>query len=326
MSGIVIHLPEGNGGDAATLRLGPGERVRFGRGSARTPVELRLDDESVSRLAGEIRATDDHWQLSNLSATHGYLVENPEGAGEYLRVPPRRVGAPIPFEFSRVVLPSRRETPLSFQVFAPDHVYLDPHALGGGSWESRTLTAYSLDETATYFLVLVALCEPWLRDSSPVAVPTTPQVVERLSGPGDRAGLTARAVSSHIDYLADEKLRISVPTATDGPERAARRNGKREAVVALALKFGIVREEHLALLPPRTEAGRARTVGRGHGAEGDGSGGQRRAGTPAGGAPDRLLGRRRTDRGGGWATVYAGRPHGPGTHGSARARGARRPG
>ncbi|MEV7416685.1 serine/threonine protein kinase [Streptomyces sp. NPDC089919] len=251
MSGIVVHLPERGGCDAVTLRLGPGERARFGRGSARTPVELRLADEAVSRLAGEIRATDDHWQLSNLSATHGYLVENPEGAGEYLRVPPRRVGAPIPFEFSRVVLPSRREEPVSFQVFAPDHLYLEPRALGG-SWESRTLTAYSLDETATYFLVLVALCEPWLRDLSPAAVPTTPQVVERLRAHPGCGRLTARAVSSHLDYLADEKLRIGAPDP-DGAGRPDRRTGKREAVVQLALKFGIVREEHLGLLPPRTE-------------------------------------------------------------------------
>jgi hypothetical protein len=250
VSGIVVHSPAESDGGPVTLRLGPGERVLFGRGSTAKPVGLRFSDEAVSRLAGEIHATDDHWQLSNLSTTHGYLVENPEGAGEYLRVPPRRVGAPIPFEFSRVVLPSRRDTPVSFLVFAPDHVYLDPHT-SGGSWDSRTLTAYSLDETATYFLVLVALCEPWLRDRSPVAVPTTPEVVERLRGHSGRTGLTARAVSSHIDYLADEKLRISAPAAP-GADRAQRRNGKREAVVALALKFGIVREEHLALLPPRS--------------------------------------------------------------------------
>ncbi|MDG4864064.1 serine/threonine protein kinase [Streptomyces sp. T-3] len=249
MSGIVVHLPEGGDGAPVTLRLGPGERARFGRGSSATPVELRLADATVSRLAGEIHATDDHWQLSNLSTTHSYLVQNPEGAGEYLRVPPRRAGAPIPFEFSRVVLPSRSDTPVLFQVFAPDHVYLDPRALGG-SGESRTLTAYSLDETATYFLVLVALCEPWLRDSWPVAVPTTPQVVERLRDHPACGRLTARAVSSHIDYLADEKLRIHVPTP-DGAGRADRRNGKREAVVAIALKFGIVVEEHLALLRRR---------------------------------------------------------------------------
>ncbi|WP_406186461.1 serine/threonine protein kinase [Streptomyces sp. NBC_01006] len=268
MSGIVVHLPQGSGGGAdgepgggaVTLRLGPGEVARFGRGSSATPVELRLADEAISRLAGEIRVTDDHWQLTNHSTTQSYLVENPEGAGEYLRVSPRRAGAPIPFEFSRVVLPTRRGTTVSFQVFAPDHVYLDPPG-AGGSWASRTVTAYSLDETATYFLVLVALCEPWLRDRSPVSVPTTPQVVERLRGHATGGRLTARAVSSHIDYLADEKLRIGVASAAleagagGGVGGADRRNGKRDAVVGLALKFGIVREEHLALLPPRAEAG-----------------------------------------------------------------------
>ncbi|MEU3945364.1 serine/threonine protein kinase [Streptomyces sp. NPDC029526] len=266
MSGVIVHLPRGSSGladgepdiDVVTLRLGPGERARFGRGSPATPVELRLADAAISRLAGEITATADHWQLSNHSATHSYLVENPEGAGEYLRVPPRRIGAPIPFEFSRVVLPTRRDTPVSFQVFAPDHIYLDPQRTGGPAG-IRTVTAYSLDETAAYFLVLVALCEPWLRDDSPVAVPTTPQVVERLRDHPVHGGLTARAVSSHIDYLAEEKLRTGAPAAA-GTGRTVRRKGKREAVVTVALRFGIVREEHLALLPLRT----AEPAGRGH--------------------------------------------------------------
>ncbi|MFD7460689.1 MULTISPECIES: serine/threonine protein kinase [unclassified Streptomyces] len=260
MSGVVVHLPQGSGGadggephgDAVTLRLGPGEVARFGRGSATVPVELRLADPAISRLAGEIRVTDDHWQLTNHSTTHSYLVENPEGAGEYLRVPPRRVGAPIPFEFSRVVLPTRGDAPISFQVFAPDHLYLDPEA--GVPWGTSTVTAYSLDETATYFLVLVALCEPRLRDQSRVAVPTTPQIVERLSGHVTGGTLTARAVSSHIDYLAEEKLRIGVADAHE-PGKGDRRNGKREEIVGLALRFGLVQEEHLALLPPLTGAG-----------------------------------------------------------------------
>jgi serine/threonine-protein kinase len=236
-----------------TLRLGPGESVRFGRGSATTPVGLRLDDAAISRLAGEIRVTDDHWQLSNHSTSQSYLVENPEGAGEYLRVPPRRAGAPIPFEFSRVVLPTRRSTAVAFQVFAPDHVYLPADGMNG-QWGSRTVTAYSLDETSLYFLVLVALCEPRLRDESSVAVPTTPQIVERLRGHTACGRLTARAVSSHIDYLAEEKMRISAPDE-QRPPTGARRNGKRESIVGLVLRFGLVTEEHLALLPPRTGAG-----------------------------------------------------------------------
>ncbi|MFF0750812.1 serine/threonine protein kinase [Streptomyces sp. NPDC004267] len=261
MSGIVIHLPEGGRGPQAgpdagpvTLRLGPGEVARFGRGSATCPVELRLVDAAISRLAGEIRVTDDHWQLSNHSATQSYLVENPEGAGEYLRVPPRRAGAPIPFEFARVVLPTRSGSTVAFQVFAPDHVYLDPDRAGGPR-DSHTLMAYSLDETAIYFLVLVALCEPRLRDESPLAVPTTPEIVARLGGHPGCSGLTSRAVSSHIDYLAEEKMRLTTLTERQEQGRGARRNGKREAIVSVALRFGLVREEHLALLPPRGATG-----------------------------------------------------------------------
>ncbi|UQW99576.1 serine/threonine protein kinase [Streptomyces sp. RerS4] len=273
MSGVVVYYLPRSGGQqgggqqgggpgeapadgAVTLRLGPGQVARFGRGSATNPVELRLVDAAISRLAGEIRVTDDHWQLSNHSSTHSYLVENPEGAGEYLRVPPRRAAAPIPFEFARVVLPTRGSTPVSFQVFAPDHVYLEAGGAGVGGRGHTTVTAYSLDETARYFLVLVALCEPRLRDESPLAVPTTPEIVARLRGHPACAALTARAVSAQIDYLADEKMRIGAPTGA-GARREARRNGKREALVGLALRFGLVREEHLALLPSRAEAGGA---------------------------------------------------------------------
>lgn len=251
MSGVLVHLPsdeEGTAPGPVSLRLGPGGTARFGRGSASVPVELRLSHPAVSRLAGEIRVTEDHWQLSNLSATQSYLVENPEGAGEYFRVPPGRAGAPVPFEFARVVLPTQGRA-VNFQVFAPDHVYLGTSGLTGLAG-TDTLTAFSLDETSTYFLVLVALCEPRLRDESAVAVATTPQIVERLRSHPACGRLTTRAVSSHIDYLAEEKLRIVAPGSA-GPGPGGRRNGKREAIVGLALRFGLVREEHLGLLPSR---------------------------------------------------------------------------
>lgn len=250
MSGVLIHLPQE---PVVTVRLGAGQTARFGRGSDTVPVDLRLDDPAVSRLAGEIRVRDDHWLLSNFSSTQSYLVENPEGAGEYLRVPPRRIGAPIPFEFARIVLPTRGSG-VSFQVFAPDHVYLDPDGADGGRWGTQTLTAYSLDETATYFLVLVALCEPRLRDESALAVPTTPEIVERLRAHPQCAQLTARAVSAHIDYLSEEKLRVQAPAVSEAA-RGGRRNGKREALVAVALRFGLVGEGHLRHLPARATAG-----------------------------------------------------------------------
>jgi len=76
-------------------------------------------------------------------------------------------------------LPATLGSPLSFQVFAPAHTYLDTdHAPGQAG--AATVAPFSMDCHATYFLVLVALCEPRLRDVSSVAVLTTPEVVERL--------------------------------------------------------------------------------------------------------------------------------------------------
>ncbi|MDQ0935405.1 serine/threonine protein kinase [Streptomyces turgidiscabies] len=253
MSGVLVHLPSDGrtpsmaAPEPVSLRLGPGDVARFGRGSASVPVDLRPANPAVSRLAGEIRVTEDHWQLSSLSATRTYLVENPEGAGEYFRAPPRRAGAPVPFEFARVLLPARGSTG-TFQVFAPGHVYLGARPTAGSAG-TGTLAGFSRDEASTYFLVLVALCEPRLRDESVVAVATTSQIVERLRKQPGCERLTARAVSSHIDCLAAEKLRITAPATGTG--QGVRRNGKREAVVGLALRFGLVREEHLRLLPSR---------------------------------------------------------------------------
>jgi hypothetical protein len=54
----------------------------------------------VSRYAGEVIAGDDQWRLSNFSATTNYVVEKLEGGGEYVKVAPGRLAAPIPFELS----------------------------------------------------------------------------------------------------------------------------------------------------------------------------------------------------------------------------------
>ncbi|MFJ3882360.1 serine/threonine protein kinase [Streptomyces sp. NPDC090077] len=231
MSGLVVHTEHGG------MELGPGEGVRFGRGAPGVPVGLVLDDPAVPRLAGEILATEDHWHLSNLGYGQSLLVENPEGAGEYFRVAPRRIGAPVPFEFARVVLPTRSPDGLVIHVYAPGHSYAETAGELDGV---GTVAAFSLDETATYFAVLVALCEPRLRDQSATVIPTTRQVAERLAAPSEQA------VSFHIDYLARSKLRVK-PAGESG----GRLEWKRELVVSLALRFGLVREEHLAVLPSR---------------------------------------------------------------------------
>lgn len=238
MLSIVIQLPD------RLVELAPGDEVSFGR--SRRAADIVLDDPAVSRIAGRIRAVAAYWTVSNLSSRATYIVENPEGGGEFLKVAPRRLDMPVPFEIARLVLPTAG-APVSFTVFAPEHAY-QPEA--EPVTKAATKSAFSLNESAKYFLVLVALCEPRLRDGASVVLPTVPQIVERLRALESCRGLTRAAVNFHIDYLARTKLRVRDPEA----EGDAKADWQRAALVATALRFDLVRDEHLAMLPSRRPA------------------------------------------------------------------------
>jgi hypothetical protein len=254
MDTVLVQPSDSRARTVGLLRLGPGDVLTFGRGAPDAAVGLELAGDGVSRRAGELVAVDDHWRISNFSRTTTYVVENMEGAGEHVKVAPGRIGAPIPFEISRVVLPVA-DGFVGFTVYAPQHSYLDRSGLdeagagvrAAGAGE-RTVLPFSLDSTAKYFLVLLALCEPRLREASAVAIPNAGDVVERLRPLPSCQDLTKSAVNYHIDYLATTKLRVREREGTDG---AARMDWKREAIVALALRFDLVRDEHLRMLPAR---------------------------------------------------------------------------
>ncbi|GAA2213607.1 FHA domain-containing protein [Nonomuraea monospora] len=236
-STILIQLAAAPTDDRPYSReLAPGEQVSFGRGTPGSPVDLVLDDPAVSRRAGRIAAVGDYWLLTNLSTSKTYVVENPEGGGEFVKVPPGRMGAPIPFEFSRVSLPAVDGT-VSFLVFAPQHIHVPPGNADGGP---VTQVAYPLDQNAKYFRILVALCEPRLRDPSTSRIPTIPEIIERLPD----LGLSRTAAGFHIGYLAEKKLHVKSPQSGEG-----KADWQRHALVSLALKFDLVTSDHLALLP-----------------------------------------------------------------------------
>jgi hypothetical protein len=223
--------------DRTQIRLAPGERLAFGRSV--DPGGLLIAHDGVSRRAGEITAHGTFWTLSNLCTHQTYVVENPEGAGEHIKVAPGRLEAPVPFEFSRIVLPAAGDL-LPVEVWAPRHDFL--RAEGGGDGET-TAPAFSVDRTKRYFAVLAALCEPRLRGAPHAPLPTVEQVVERLRPTWPAASRTS--VQWNIDYLA-VKLRLK-----PGPESAEpgpRLNGKKESLVSLALRFDLVREDDLVVL------------------------------------------------------------------------------
>ncbi|MCK1795536.1 FHA domain-containing protein [Streptomyces sp. XM4193] len=244
------HTDDRTADDRRTDRTDRTDRQRSGPEPERPGPDrsrLALDHEGVSRLAGTITATGSFWSLSNLSRHQTYVVENPEGAGEHIKIPPGRLEAPVPFEFSRVVVPARDRL-VTLDVWAPRHEYADSSAepLPGGQ---LTAPAFPLDRSKRYFLVLVALCEQRLRGAPHAPLPTTGQVAERLGTVWPAAGRTS--VQWNIDYLA-VKLRIKPgPESVDG---GGRLNGKKETLVSLALRFDLVREDDLALLG-RKEAG-----------------------------------------------------------------------
>ncbi|MFF3729838.1 FHA domain-containing protein [Streptomyces sp. NPDC002476] len=246
----IIVVPENGAGPAGQIRLEPGETLAFGRTPATPDAaaprrHLAIAHCGVSRTAGEITALGAYWTLSNHSTRQTYVVENPEGAGEHIKLAPGRVEAPIPFEFSRVVLPAGGEL-LSFDVWAPRHDYAD-RTVGDRSGGEATTLAFPLDRSKRYFQVLAALCEPRLRGEPHAPLPTVDQVIERLRPVWPAAGRAS--VQWNIDYLA-VKLRLKQPpdAASGGP----RLNGKKETLVALALRFDLVSQEHLGVLEKAT--------------------------------------------------------------------------
>lgn len=254
METIIVQPPSplrlGEVGAARTelLHMGPGDVADFGRGvPGGRDITIVLPDPGISRRAGRLEAAEDYWRLSNFSRDTAYAIENLEGAGEYITVVPGRLGAPVPFEFSRVVLPALSGT-VDFKVFAPQHAYLDERSSPGAG--ELTVHPYALDPMAKYFLVLVALCEPRLRDPSDGTLPGAGDIAERLRPLESCRGLTRSAVNYHIDYLAFTKLRLDVGDEP-GADGNARTGAKRARLASLALRFGLVREEHLALLPSR---------------------------------------------------------------------------
>ncbi len=60
MESVIVQMPTGRGEQVPrSWTLGPGDALRFDRAGSGSGVDVGLDDPSVSRVAGEIRASED---------------------------------------------------------------------------------------------------------------------------------------------------------------------------------------------------------------------------------------------------------------------------
>ena len=142
----------------------------------------------------------------------------------------------IPFETSRVRIPGA-DREYSFLVLVPDPPFLPSRSRGE---EHSSLAPFRLDPWNGYFRVMVAFCEPRLRDQSCQRIPSTNEVSQRM-------GLSVSAVNGQITYLLEEKLRL--PRIGNGPGVPWRQR----ILVDYALRFGLVTREHLRVLPALDE-------------------------------------------------------------------------
>ncbi|WP_405091640.1 serine/threonine protein kinase [Micromonospora sp. NBC_01392] len=189
---------------------------------------------------GAFEFRDNRLLVSNFTTSSTYVIENLEGGIELVKVRPRQLRLAIPFEMSRVLIPSG-ENLTELTVFGSPLPLMEE----GLSARAPIPPMVNVETTSKYFAVLVALCEPRLRGSSMAAVPSVQEVVERLRRSSQFRDANRSSINYHINYLADQKLPVSrwVKYMDEG-----RRHSKREALVAFALRFDIVREEHLNLL------------------------------------------------------------------------------
>ena len=181
--------------------------------------------------------------MSNFTSGLTFAIENMEGGAELVKVPPRRLSVVVPFEMSRVLIPSEVGV-TELKVFGAPPVLLQDSA----AHESKDGLPYGLNEQSKYFLVLVALCEPRLRTSPMAAVPSVQEVVERLRPFAGFESANRSSVNYHIDYLREHKLFLDDWAVST---RGGRMHSKREALVSFALRHDLVREEHIQLLSPR---------------------------------------------------------------------------
>lgn len=254
----------GPAGSAIARQLVAGQRLRFGAcRCGACDLDLVVPAGAAGPPLGQVSANSDHWRLDNLG-TAPLTVVDLEQPQSQITVVSGRVAAVVPFELAQI---HDGELTLA-TVFGPEPVVQARVAAPCPAVQAAQV-ADRLDPEATYFAVLVALCEQRLHpayglslvgDHAPL--PTSPEIARALARRG--VSITPRAVDAHIEYLID-KLRIQ----SSAPAGRAKRGWRKEALAAAALRRRLVRLDHLPAgldqrprvpqLPEPAASGKSRT-------------------------------------------------------------------
>ncbi|TNH30588.1 serine/threonine protein kinase [Micromonospora orduensis] len=227
------------GTDERWSALPPNGNIVFG--SDENVADLVIPDEHAAGVVGRVIAADGHWTIQNATAQTPMLVENVAG-NDFVSVP-AGMEMPVPFTSARVLVFGSTGI-LAFSVQAAGHpprVPARPTADGGTS---------PLNHGAKYFGVLVALCEPALRYGPMSTLPTSAEIAQRLRRLPAYRSITSAAVDFHLNYLCTRKLRgfVDAYSSIVGAPAPVVAHSRRNALVQLALRFNLVRRQHLRML------------------------------------------------------------------------------
>jgi hypothetical protein len=220
--------------------LSDGDEITFG--SDQEQADLVIPDASLAAVVGQIGATETGWWIENMTADLQVLVEHSNGHD--FVVVQGAMTIPSPVASARVLLIGHAGI-VSFSVTSTTD------RTGGSAHEpAASGRAGLLSESAKYFRVLVALCEPALRSRSVTTVPTSAEIVERLRRVPAYRSMTSTAVNFHLNYLCTQKLRAHVRRYSQimgiPPQTVARQ--RRLVLVQLSLHFNLVSHAHQRLL------------------------------------------------------------------------------
>jgi hypothetical protein len=220
--------------------ISPGDELTFGR-SADIVVD---DNRYLHRLIGRFTWSNGMWWLVNTGSSIALRLDDANGPS-YTRVAP---GSTVPLSFETATLSFeaggrpyelRTELLIDSPLLAVDVTGTDSDEEAGVTDLEATTTAGSLPLNDEQRLLLVALCEPWLRDAASNELPTNRQLASRL-------GWTITKFNRKLDWLCQKYAAAGVTGLRGSSDLLAR--DRRLRLVEHALDAGVVTPADLALL------------------------------------------------------------------------------